>query len=465
MIRISIYHWLPITDTMLLEVEKQLRALAPHQVSDIELERDAVIFHSTFKYSRDFRSSVIFPLPGKINQRGFCQHVLTIAPIPGVPLNALLNDIIPALVQSISELLYAIAPKSVRNMLAVLNAGMTPIEQFQSSILEPPLEQAARAFLLRNQVTAILLDECASKELRDGFVIPNLDIHVNPFEQSAGAFTSGVGNSILFYSTEFTPDEWATHDSVLYKYCALLLYTHTVNSTLSLLKQARDHLIPLRRQVVLALQHDLAGHFESLTHIQRYLMYVNIKLPVIKKIIRHLQATRSSQTFAAKIATFDEPIKIDGYPTIRSIDNTVWQPPYLIGKIADETRRVETLLVEDISEIQILSTELSQLLENGLLMEQLQIARQSLAAVQAQAGAEERVKHMAENNRIMFVLMVAVFGMLIVQLARIGILWTLSSGIIIFAVGYLASTVEREQALVRRFRDIGQRLVTRRDSN
>jgi hypothetical protein len=451
MIRISIYHWLPIADNMLLEIEKRLHALSPHQVNDVEMERDAVTYHTIFNFSRDFRSVAVFPLPGKINQRGFCQHVLTIAPIAGVPLHALLNDLVPDLAHSVSDLLYAIAPDSVRNKLAILYAGVTPFQQFHSTILEPPLEQAVRSFLFSNQVTAILLDERSVDHVRAGFTIPSLGIQVKPFQGNAGAFTSNNGNTILFYSTEFTPDEWTTYDSVIYKYCALVLYARTVDYATSILKQARDHLIPLRRRLVLALQGNIPEHFDALTHMKRYLTYVNIKLPVIQKVIHHLQATRNTQTFAAKIATFDEPIKVFGYPTIRSIESTIWQPPYLIGKIDDETQRFETLFEEDIQEIQIVSSELSQMLEGSLLSEQLRVAQHSLEAAQSMLEIERSTKNLANTNKTVIILLMTAIGMLIVATLNVGIVWTITVGLILFTVGSLvtAFALKRHAAYFR----------------
>ena len=440
MIRISVYHWLPIADNMLFEIEKRLHALAPHQLNDIEIERDAVTYHTTFKFGRDFRSVAVFPLPGKINQRGFCQHVLTIAPIPGVPLNALLNDLVPELVRSVGDLLYAIAPDSVRNKLAILNTGVAPFQLFQSTTLDPPLDQAVRSFLTQNQVTAILLDERSVDFVRAGFTIPNIHLNVKPFSGDAGAFTSDFGNNILFYASEFSPDEWSTHDSIIYKYCALVLYSRTLDNAISLVRQARDHVIPLRRRIVLALQGNVAEHLDTLTHMKRYLMYVNIKLPVIQKVIHHLQATRKSQTFAAKIASFDEPIKVFGYPTIRTIENTLWQPPYLIGKIDDESKRIDTVFDEEIEEIQIISAELSQMLEGSLLSEQLQVANRALDATQAMLEIARGTKNLANTNKSVIILLMTVLGVLITITLNAGVLLTVISATLLLAMGWAVTT-------------------------
>lgn len=439
MIRISIYHWLPIADNMLPEIEKQLAAQPLNRIADIERERDAVTFHTIFKFSRDSRSIAVFPLHGKINQRGFCQHVLTIAPIPGVPLSALLGELVPELKRAVGDLLYSIAPDAIRSKLAILSAGITPFQQFQSTTLDPPMEQAARAFLFDAQVSAIFLDGREREWIRAGFVIPVLDLEIKPRLTNAAAFTSDSGNAILFYSDEFTADEWTTHDSVIYKYCALVLYARTLDRTTSILKQARDHLIPLRRRLAVALQGDIAEHFETLTQIKRYLMYVSIKLPVIQNVIYQLKATHSTQTFAAKIATFDEPIKVFSYPTIRSIENTNWQPPYLIGKIGEETRRLETLFDKDLAEIQIVSTELSQVLEGNLLSEQLQIAQQSLDAAQSMLEIERRTKNLANANKSVILLLMTAIGILIASSLQLGPAETVGMGLALCLLGYFVT--------------------------
>ncbi len=451
MIRISVYHWLPVAENMLFEIENHLRALAPHEVNDIEMERDAVTFHTTFKFSKDFRSVAVFPLPGKINQRGFCQHVLTIAPIHGLALNALLNELVPELVRSVSALLYAVLPDSARSKLAILRAGVAPFQQFQVTTLDPPTEQAAPDLLMRNQVTAILLDERSADYMRAGFSIPNLHLDIKPFQGSAGAFTSELDNNILFFATEYTPDEWAIHDSVIYKYCALVLYARTLDYVTLILRQARDHIIPLRRRLALTLQGNVAEQFETLIQIKRYLMYVNIKLPVIQKISHHLRATRHAQTFMAKLATFDEPIKVFGYPTIRSIENTIWQPPYLIGKIDDETLRLETQFDQEIGEIQIISDELSQMLESSLLSEQLQVAHQALDALQANLEIERSAKNLANANRTMAALLIAGLGMLIANTLGFGPVGVILIGILTIFGGSIATTfaLKRRKAYFR----------------
>lgn len=439
MIRISIYHWLPIADNMLSEIEKRLRAMPSDHVSDVQVERDAVRYHTVFPFNRDFRSHAVFPVHGKINQRGFCQHVLNIAPVAGLPLNVLLNDIVPEMKQTIAELVFIISPDAVRNKLAILRGGITPFQQFLSITLDPPTDQAARAFLVDAGVAAIALDDAHADTMRAGFNLPDTQIFVPPCDSASAAFANEKGDSFLFYSDSFHPDEWATHDSVLYKYCALVLYVRFVDHSNSILKQARDHVIPLRRRLALALQGNIGEHYESLTQIKRYLTYVNIKLPLVQKVIHHLQVTHNAETFAAKIATFDEPAKVFGYPAIRSIEETFWQPHYLVERIKHEPERLQALYDEDVKEIQIISSELSQVLEGSLLSEQLQVSMRALDASQAALEIGRSAKNLANANKWMNVLVIALFGVLIALGVGIGWAPSIAFGALLLVIGYLVT--------------------------
>lgn len=439
MIRISLYHWLPIADNILSDIEQQLRALPLSHVNEIEVERDAVSYMTVFQFRRDFRTVADFPLRGKINQRGFCQHVLNIAPIPGMPLNALLNELVPEVRRTIAELLYAVAPESVRNKLAILEVGITPFQQFQSTTLDPPIAQAARTFLYDSQVTAIALDDFQSDAMRAGFNLPALMLNIPPCESDSAAYTNEKGETFLFYSTIYHPDEWATHDSVLYKYCALVLYVRFVDRTISMLKDTRDHIFPPRRRLALALQSNISEHFDALTQIKRYLSYVNIKLPLLQKVIHDLQATRMTETFVAKLATFDEPVKVYNYPAIRSIEETIWLPHVLIEKIDREPRRLQALFDEDLKEIQIVSTELSEVLEGSLLSESLQVSLRTLDASQALLEIERGAKNLANANKWMSVLLMFALGMLIANTFGIALVWTLTISIGLLITGAIVT--------------------------
>ncbi len=439
MIRISIYHWLPIADTVLAEIEKRLRALPPTRISQVEVERDAVSYFTVFHFSRDFRSHAVFPIHGKINQRGFCQHVLNIAPLPGVQLNSLLNEIVPAFRQQIAGLLYVLAPDAVRNKLAILQARITPFQQFQSVTLDPPLEDAVRELLYNLQVTAIMLDQTHADVMRAGFAIPDLAIQVDGHNADSSACANENGDCFLFYSNEYHPDEWATHDSVIYKYCALVLYVRFLDHTISLLKETRDYLFAPRRRLAFALQGNLSEHFEMLTQIKRYLTYVNIKLPMVQKVILHLQTTREAETFAAKIATFDEPANVYSYPALRNIETTLWQPHYLIERITHDADHLQELFDEDAQEIQIISSEISQVLEGSLLSEHLQISTRALEATQATLEIQRSAKTLANTNKWMTVLLLAVLGALIAMGFGAGVDWAVGIGIVLLLVGYLVT--------------------------
>ncbi|TAH54256.1 MAG: hypothetical protein EYC68_00580 [Chloroflexota bacterium] len=439
MIRVSIYHWLPIADNMLTEMASRLRALPSDLISEIEMERDAVSYVTVFKFQREYRAQAVFPMPGKINQRGFCQHVLYVAPFPGLPLNALLNEIVPELKRAVSELLFAVAPDAVRSKLAILQSGIIPFQQFQSKPLDPPMDQAARLFLCDAPIVAIMLDDMQQEALLAGFNVTDVHLSVPPQNASALALSNVEGNCLLFYAADYHSDEWATHDSVIYKYCALLLYARFLDHTSSILKQTRNNIIPMRRRLALALQSHVADHLDTLAQIKRYLTYVNIKLPMVQKVIHQLEVTRAAHTFEAKIATFDEPIKVFAYPTIRSIQETTLQPPYVIAKIDVETKRLVELFEEDIEEFKTVSTELSQLLEGNLLSEQLRLSSRSLDATQALVEIQRGAKNLANANKWMTVLLMSALGMLISNSIGMGFIGTLAVGATLLTLGYLVT--------------------------
>lgn len=439
MIRLSIYHWLPIADNVLPEIENRLRAFPSTRVSEVEIERDAVSYITVFEFRRDFRSLAVFPVYGKINQRGFCQHVLNIAPISDLPVHSLLNEVVPALRRELAEFLFVLVPDAMRNRLAILEARITPFSQFQSISLDAPMDQAARTFLCSSQVTSILLDDSHQGAVRAGFCVPDLELDVNPSRAGAAAFNNKSGDCFLFYAGAYHPDEWATHDSVIYKYCALVLYVRFLDQTISILKQTRDYVVPLRRRLASALQGNINEHFDGLAQVKRYLTYVNIKLPLVQKVIHQLNATRESETFTAKVATFNEPANVFTYPALRSIEQTLWQPHHLIEKIQQEAARVQALFDEDIQEIQIVSYELSQVLEGSLLSEQLRVSMRAVEAMQATVEIGRGIKNLGNTSKWLIAFLLSVLGALLAGLLGAGI-WTPVILFGLMSLSYLVTT-------------------------
>src|ERR671932_589617 len=124
MIRIAIYHWLPIADNMMPEIEASLKAMPSDSITDLMVDHDAITYKVLFTLSGEGRGTGCFPVRGKINQRGFSQHILNLAPIAGMPLGAMLNEIVPALQAFLAEHLASIVPMGVRNKCAVLREGI-----------------------------------------------------------------------------------------------------------------------------------------------------------------------------------------------------------------------------------------------------------------------------------------------------------------------------------------------------
>ena len=166
----------------------------------------------------------------------------------------------------------------------------------------------------------------------------------------------------------------------MYKYCALIIFQRSVSHVIEILKGARDHVIPLRREVAIALQRNTEEHFGFFNWVKKYMTYANIKLPVIFKVINHLMAARRSSQFKAKIQTLFKIVhKLEQYPIIRSLqalpDHKSFDWVTLSDKITEDTgeltedtglpeqsSRMARLYDEDNAELRILSSELSQVL-------------------------------------------------------------------------------------------------------
>ncbi len=413
MIRIAVYHWLPIADNMLPEIERELRKDHSGRIKDVTVDQDSVSYMLTFNFTRDGRPSGCFPMRGKINQRGFAQHILNVAPIPGISLSAMLNEMVPAARDFLADLLFEIAPLAVRNKLAVLHEGIVSFQQFHASVFEPRIDSSAKSFLLNYNLVAVMLDNQQTEAMQAGFEISDLKIIVPASNAPTRAIANPEGTCVLFYSTEYHPDELSILDSVIYKFGALATYVRFVARVIVILKETRDHVIPLRRQLAIALQRNTEEHFLSLTQMKKYLTYVNIKLPVVQKVLNHLNAARFSDQFAAKVATFDEPSKIYAYPAIRAVETSRLQPHHMILKIEEDSKRLQALYDEDLKEINVLSNELSQVLEGSLLSESVQIWNRGLDTAQASLELDRGGKNRANALKVLSIVLSANLGALI----------------------------------------------------
>lgn len=412
MYRISFYHWLPIADNMLPEIEDALRKKGDGIVG-VHSQDDAVYYEAQFKFAPNERMAGFFPVKGKINQRGFTQNVLMVPPIPGLSLSALTNEVVVELRDFLVELLFCIAPLAVRNKLAVLNEGIVSLQEFESKVFDPLIDAPAKSFLRDYHFVAILVDKSLRSEMDTPFKVPRLKLNVSPTLDATRAIVNEDENCILFYSECFSEEEQETLDSVIYKFCALATFVRFVSRVIVILKQARDNVIPLRRQLAIALQRDTEEYFGLLTRMKKYLTYVNIKLPVVQKVLNHLAAAKTSNQFQAKVASFDEPQKILKYPTICAIDRQCHprlQPSYIIEKINEDTARLKALYTEDIDEMKVISEELSEVLEGSLMSESVEISARGLDASQASLDLDRGSKNRANALVIFSLLVVANVG-------------------------------------------------------
>lgn len=452
MIRISIYHWLPIAGSMLSEIEKHLHQLTTTRVSEIQIERDAIKYIAQFNLEPGARSIAAFPVYGKINQRGFCQHVLQLQPIPGMKLGELLDKAVQELVRETAEFLVEVAPAPVLSKLALCETGITSFQQFQSAVLDPSIERTAFALLQTLQLTAIMLDELPSElytelntELhatlrREGIRIPALQLRIPPRELDSITLMNKSGDGLLLCARRFHPDELTLHDSVIYKYAALVLYVRFQDHTIYILKQVREQLLPLYRRLALTLQNEVSRSDDTLSQVKRYLAYVDLKMQLLQKVIHRLQAARTSETFVAKIATFDEPAKVFTYPAIASIKTSIWQPNFLIEKIYHDSERTQALFDEDVREIQTISSEITEVLEASFLAQQLRISTQTLDATQTTLEIQRSTRNLANAHKWTQVVWLSTVGTFLAFAFGSGIIWAGVTGLFLLVGAYGVTT-------------------------
>jgi hypothetical protein len=439
MFRVSIYHWLPLADNMLPDIEGNLIRKENTVVTQTaEGSSDAVEYKANCNLV--YRDSVIgqLDIKGKINQRGFTQHVCELEPISGLTLGGIIGLLVPQLRTFTAEILYEIVPISVRNKLAVLHEGIKSFQEFESEKFDPLIDTPAKAFLGRYHVIAILLDsqyQPYREAMRIGLSVSSLLLDVPHSTESCTAISQDE-LCFLFYSDELTEGEKHLLDSVIYKYFALLNFMRFVAYVIVILKDVRDHVIPLRRELVIKLQRNTEEHFVWLTRLKKYLSYVNIKLPVIQKVWNHLNAAYKSDQFTAKVATFNDPAKISRYVAIRQIRLSKIQPLNIISKITEDYGRLQALYDEDIKEIDVISEELSEVLEGSLLAQNVQILTRELDATRVSLELDRGGKNRANALKVLSVLASANIGALVANLFNfsqsITFLITVATGLFAF---------------------------------
>ncbi len=385
MIRFAVYHWLPIADNMLPDIEIELKK----HYGETRVQLDALGTSEAISYklkfspkSQDGNEIGHFYIRGLINIRGFTQHVLEVPLIPGLSPSSVIDTIVHQMLDYTVDVLVDVIPHAVRNKLAVLQEGIVSFQSFRSTNFPPQIKKPATSFLKTYSVVTIMLNKEYRDDIRIGFDLPNLGLNISETYKSNFTLVCQNEKCFLFYSEEFNQEESQELGGIIYKYCALLVFMRFVAYVIEILKLVRDHVIPLRRELVIKLQRNTEEHFVWLTELKKYLTYINVKLPVVNKVLNHLNTAQSSEHFREKIGSLNSPDKLILNPSINSITELKstprLNPAYIIRKIDEDIQRLHDLYNEDVEEIGVLSDELSEVLEGNLMSESVQILARSL---------------------------------------------------------------------------------------
>jgi len=412
MLRVSVYHWIPIADNMLPEINSAIVKMG----FSSGIEKDSVEYDAnyTFKLEKSANNSV--KIHGKINQRGFSQVTLDLYPITGMTLSSILNDIVPNFVEYIVSFLLLACPFAVRNKFAVIYEGIVSFQEFETVKFEPQITQTATVSMKKHSIVSILVDEAFRDEIQKGFEVPSLKIKSLRNDDNMLVLMNTDRNCLFMYSSEFSKDELYRFDGAIYKYCALLTYEGFVSRVIQLLKDTRDHVIPLRRQLAIALQRRTEEYLDILSRTKKYITYVNIKLPVINKVLNHLNDALESKQFKAKINTFS-PEKISSYPTIEYIhdklNDNLLKPSTIIGQIDESAGRLQKLFTEIEKEVNQFSSELSLVLSGSFLSENVQKLTKATQTLRDQLEVARSGKNRENALMYLSILLFANFGALI----------------------------------------------------
>lgn len=415
--RIYIFNWLPIADNMLPEINFNLASLGYSS----KIENDSVLFDVNGVFSSTASKNISVVYHGKINQRGFSQVVLELTPIHGMSFSSILNDIIPQFQTLVANLINDICPFAVRNKFAVIHEGIVSFQDFESSQFQTIITHYAITSLKKHSYLAIQIDSDYQKEMDLGFDVQSLHLSVPSGNKSTSVFINKQKSCFLFYSPTYMKDESYLFDNIIYKYFAFLAFSSLTARVIEILKDVRDHIVPLRRRLSIALQRRTEEYLETLSRAKKYLTYVNIKLPVVYKVINHLTDAYGSAQFKAKIDAFSTE-KISSYPAIQYINRYMkGEAPsidVLVGSIIEnvgQTGRLQDLYSENEKEVIRFSTELSEILEGSFLSENVLKLTKVVQTLRNQLEVARGGKHRENALKGLSILLFANFGVTIVK--------------------------------------------------
>lgn len=420
MLKISIYHWLPLADNILPEIASNLKNLPEHQIQNVNLESEYISYDFEVVLEKEIKSRI--PIFSNINSRSFSQHVFELPPFTGHALRETLSRFILDIQDKIADHLLSIVTRPVQNKLAVLAEGIVSFNEFEATTFSFLTEASAKKFLSESHITLIQVDAAHKEDIRIGFSIPRMKLELkegNNFTHSSTdkSFLTSVNlrnRLFIFYSEsgKFVEDD-GRFNNAFFKYAAILLLGIITGRNLEILKLVKDHVIPLRRGLVGALQKNTEDYFSTMTVMKNYLSYVNIKLPVMEKIQGYLKLT--IETHAELYNGIKQTFNVAHLNEFRNIELIARELPYLdpnvvVKKIEVDLNRSGDLFEENEKEIEVISNEVSQVLQGNLLAQNAQILDRELETSQAILELDRGGKNRSNALKVLSIILSANLG-------------------------------------------------------
>lgn len=424
MLRICLYHWIPLADNMLPDIAKSLQLRQQARIVENTVEH--VVYSAPLDTGIDNLGKV--QVKGKINSRGFSQLIVDVPPPKNMSLGPVIESLLPSFQKTIAEFIFEILPYAVRNKTGVMEESIVSFQRFESKVFETFVDNLSKKFLSTYRVIAIVVDKSYEQDVQAGFIVDNEETQITITNPLGGNYVTcnKAEDVFFFYATDFPLEEQKEFESVIYKYCALVVYAHFVERVVDILKDVRDHIIPLRRQLAIALQRNTEEHFSWMTRVKKYLTYIKIKLPIIQRVKNHLFSA-SKTGVKPKLELFQNAAGIQGFPSLVSTQLLhIRMKPLDIGGIIEEAlARLDNLYSEAASENDVLSNELSLVLQGSLQAEHVLITTRELDASRSMLELDRGGKNRANALKILSVVLSGTLGLQIAN--EVVSIWNLYS--------------------------------------
>lgn len=387
---ISVYHWIPIADNMLPEIQASLQHSASSRVIIEEQEnRGGVVYEVDFD---------VYIIHGGIYPNGFICHRLSLPEISPHELTRTLDNLISQLKSFVASLIYNIIPLVVRNKLAVLQEGIVSFENFLGTDFNVDVEQSAKLFLNKCCVVTTILEKSQFSAMETGFNLPSVNLRVPPRSTSDCVLSNNEENTLLCYTARISSEDNQTFYEIIYRLSEIIGFHQCVMRLLLILKSMEKYVFPLRRELVNALPR-AEERYIPFEQFKKYLTYIGIKLPVLLKVLNH-----------ADMAL----IGIKDLPSLWNISALVksekLQPTYLTSEINEGIKRLQPLYEEINEEIDNFNRHLSEWIEGKLKAESLEISERKLSASQASLELDRGGKNRANALKLLSIFLSANLG-------------------------------------------------------